>query len=357
MSIGFTKDFDTSHFNEQEFVRAWGSISSLGKDFVKEMKSNIGTDIVLREGISNNSVIYAKASLFLLGYSQVNDGDSENYFDKYTGDAVEKFKKLYSDEFETIDVNRNIDSEFFNALSNVFSMTDSNAVTMLKKELDSRNPVNQQDQGYKGDSGDLEKIGKNDSTALQKMISTGVIAHPDFQQTRIVLPKPSGKYEEELVYGDNYPAKDEYFYYAKQSVIYSYTYDGETQVSPNFKVKEFRCPITDIILINPFLVEILERLRTTFNGRSVNILSGYRSPKYNEIIRRDSIRKDANKKGNVAINSQHKFGNAADILIDGVKPSAVFKFLNPWWQGGLGKYPGFTHVDVRNELGSGRSRW
>ena len=49
-------------------------------------------------------------------------------------------------------------------------------------------------------------------------------------------------------------------------------------------------------------------------------------------------------------------GNAADITVDGMQPSAVHDFLTKNMDkeiGGMGKYKGFTHVDVRQ----GHARW
>jgi uncharacterized protein YcbK (DUF882 family) len=58
-----------------------------------------------------------------------------------------------------------------------------------------------------------------------------------------------------------------------------------------------------------------------------------------------------------AKNSQHMYGNAADIKIDGVSPKEIYDWLNSWHKGGLGLYPTFTHVDVRNTVGRSLARW
>lgn len=117
---------------------------------------------------------------------------------------------------------------------------------------------------------------------------------------------------------------------------YSKSKDGEKRLSAHFKVKEFACRDgSDAVLCAPRLVMVLESIRTHF-GQPVTINSGYRTPEYNKKI-----------KG--AAKSQHCCGTAADIVVKGVKPEKVADFarqLMPDW-GGVGRYPSFVHVDVR----------
>ena len=88
------------------------------------------------------------------------------------------------------------------------------------------------------------------------------------------------------------------------------------------------------------LCKALERIRSEFGGAVITILSGYRSPAYNAAI-------------GGAPKSQHMEGRAADIVVHGVAPSEVYDRILALYHcgeieiGGLGKYPGFTHVDVR----------
>ena len=52
---------------------------------------------------------------------------------------------------------------------------------------------------------------------------------------------------------------------------YSWAKDGEKNLSPSFKVREFRCSDnTDPIFIDSELVEILQKIRNHF-GKPVNI--------------------------------------------------------------------------------------
>lgn len=353
MSLGFSDEYNGAALDGQTFVQSWGAFSTLGRDFTKELRENIGSEIVLREGIDNVSIIYLKAILFLLGYHQVDEGTSENDFDSFTGDSIEKFRTFYNSSFKTIEVNRNLDKELIDAFSDVFSVTDMNAVAAMKDAIAKSNPYSKTDQGTKGD--EIETVAsKTADPSLERMLppyKTGSVMFHMPDPANYNLPAPSGKYKEKLVYGDNFPDKDD-LHLAKQSIIYSKYYDGDKKVSANFTVKNFACPTTDIILINPYLVEILERLRAYFNNNPISIYSGYRSPAYNE-----SLRRKRGKNSGVAINSMHKFGLAADFKIKDVLASKTFKYLDPWWKGGLGQYPSFIHVDVRDRVGLKRSRW
>lgn len=122
---------------------------------------------------------------------------------------------------------------------------------------------------------------------------------------------------------------------------YSLKKDGDTYLSPHFKVKEFACHNgSDKILISSKLVELLEKIRNYY-GKPVCITSAYRPAAYNASI-------------GGARASQHILGTAADITVSGASPASVYAYcdkVNP--TGGVGKYDSFTHVDVRN----GKSRW
>lgn len=126
---------------------------------------------------------------------------------------------------------------------------------------------------------------------------------------------------------------------------YSLSKQGNLKVSANFDVREFRCHDgSDVILIDDVLVKMLQALRDHF-GRAVNISSAYRTKSYNSSI-------------GGAANSQHLYGTAADIRVDGVTPREVARWIeaNLFGHdvGGLGLYDyaasdkeGFVHVDTR----------
>lgn len=88
---------------------------------------------------------------------------------------------------------------------------------------------------------------------------------------------------------------------------YSLRSSGGTNLSKNFKVREFRCKDgSDRILIDSELVRILQQIRNYFNA-SITITSGYRTESYN-------------KKIGGATGSMHVIGKAADIQVSGVDP-------------------------------------
>lgn len=123
---------------------------------------------------------------------------------------------------------------------------------------------------------------------------------------------------------------------------YSKSKDGNKNLSSNFKVKEFSCKDnSDVIFIAPELVEVLQKIRTHF-GKALNINSAYRTPTYN-------------KKVGGATYSQHLYGTAADIRINGVAPKDIATYAETLLNGtgGIGIYSNFVHIDIRKE----KSRW
>lgn len=124
--------------------------------------------------------------------------------------------------------------------------------------------------------------------------------------------------------------------------VYSKAKNGNVQLAPNFKVREFACSDgTDTVFISPDLVEVLQKIRDHF-GKAVNINSGYRTEAKNKAV-------------GGATYSQHKYGTAADISIKGVTPLEVAKYAHSLLpkSGGVGLYKSFVHVDVR----ASKARW
>lgn len=90
------------------------------------------------------------------------------------------------------------------------------------------------------------------------------------------------------------------------------------------------------------LAEHLDEVRGFLGNRSISITSAYRPPAVNRAV------------GGVS-NSQHVYGTAADIIVEGIPPHEVFRRLESWHgsRGGLGDSNGFTHIDLRGY----RARW
>lgn len=124
--------------------------------------------------------------------------------------------------------------------------------------------------------------------------------------------------------------------------VYSKAKEGNVKLSKNFTVKEFACSDgTDTVFISLALVNLLQKIRNHF-GKAVIINSAYRTEAHNKSI-------------GGATYSQHKYGLAADIHINGVTPKEIAAYVETLMpsSGGIGIYQSFVHVDVRLV----KSRW
>ncbi|MCG8418295.1 MAG: DUF882 domain-containing protein [Proteobacteria bacterium] len=103
----------------------------------------------------------------------------------------------------------------------------------------------------------------------------------------------------------------------------------------------FRCHFTNQPTDMDFrLFAALVAMARHFQASRVDIISGYRAPKYNLILR---------KKGReVAKRSRHSLGHAVDFRIPGVSVRRLFRRARQLGLGGVGYYPnsGFIHIDV-----------
>lgn len=118
---------------------------------------------------------------------------------------------------------------------------------------------------------------------------------------------------------------------------YSLAKNGNEKVSDNFHVYEFKCKDgTDPIFISEGLIWLLQEIRTHF-GRPLHINSAYRTPPHNQ------------KEGGAKY-SQHLYGKAADIRVEGVSPKEVYEYADSLMpnRGGVIRYSNFVHVDDRD---------
>lgn len=123
---------------------------------------------------------------------------------------------------------------------------------------------------------------------------------------------------------------------------YSKAKDGNKKLSTNFKVKEFACTDgSDPIFIDSDLVNVLQKIRNHF-GKSITITSAYRTPAKNKAVGGETY-------------SQHLYGKAADIKVNGVAPKKVAAYAETLLKnkGGIGTYGTFTHIDTRTT----KARW
>lgn len=114
-------------------------------------------------------------------------------------------------------------------------------------------------------------------------------------------------------------------------------------IAPNFSRHEFACKCgCGYDTVDCELVGVLQDLSDHFDNRTVSISSGCRCSTHNMCV---GGSKD----------SQHLKGKAADVSIHGVDPAVVYAYLTGEHADryGFGKYPTFTHIDVRRK----RARW
>lgn len=110
---------------------------------------------------------------------------------------------------------------------------------------------------------------------------------------------------------------------------YSLLKNGNLKLSEHFKVREFYCRDgSDPIFVDTELVEILEKIRTHFN-KPVTITSAFRTASWNA------------KQKNAAKYSQHLYGKAADIRVQGISVEQVYAYADKLLagRGGVGIYP------------------
>ena len=90
--------------------------------------------------------------------------------------------------------------------------------------------------------------------------------------------------------------------------------------------------------VHPRLAMLLARISEHFDGRELQLFSGFRK-----------------QGGNTSATSRHVVGRAADILVTGVSKRAVWEFCRSLDHTGCGFYPRslFVHVDAR----SGAAQW
>ena len=102
-----------------------------------------------------------------------------------------------------------------------------------------------------------------------------------------------------------------------------------------------RCHFTDEPShMDPRLIGVLVGAAKRFAVERIDIVSGFRSPKFNLMLR---------KKGHeVARDSQHTYGHAVDFRVPGVGTRVLLDFVKRLHLGGAGFYPEseFVHADT-----------
>ena len=104
-------------------------------------------------------------------------------------------------------------------------------------------------------------------------------------------------------------------------------------LSENFSRGEFACSCCGESKVDPKLVIMLEELRKCFR-KPIIVNSGYRCASHNKAV------------GGV-VNSQHMYGKAADIWVEGVSVGRLATEALKLGFGFVKEYKTFVHVDTR----------
>jgi len=126
---------------------------------------------------------------------------------------------------------------------------------------------------------------------------------------------------------------------------------AQGQLTSSFSASEFAChdgSATPARVMGNLraLAQQLEILKEALGGANIHVNSGYRSPRYNSSV-------------GGAENSQHLYGQAADIVVSGYSPRQVGDAIErliregKMRQGGMGRYSTFIHYDTRGT----KARW
>ncbi|MBU0946173.1 MAG: DUF882 domain-containing protein [Proteobacteria bacterium] len=115
-------------------------------------------------------------------------------------------------------------------------------------------------------------------------------------------------------------------------------YDPTALKKVNRHLQDFRTHETHPI--DTKLLDILYKIKTHAGGGVYEVISGYRSPKTNSMLR--------NKSNGVAKRSLHMKGMAIDVRLSGVKTKELRDIARSMRGGGVGYYPqsDFIHLDT-----------
>ncbi len=115
-------------------------------------------------------------------------------------------------------------------------------------------------------------------------------------------------------------------------------YDPTALQQINHHLQDFRTRET--YPIDPNLLDILYSVKQQAGGGVYEVISGYRSPKTNGMLRKNS--------SGVAKRSLHMEGRAIDIRLTGLKTKELRDIARSLQEGGVGYYPksDFVHLDT-----------
>ena len=107
----------------------------------------------------------------------------------------------------------------------------------------------------------------------------------------------------------------------------------------SYVLRDFRT--NEVFPMDPHVVDIISLIQSKIKSHdTIQILSGYRSPKTNAMLSRRTR--------GVASNSFHMYGQAVDLRIPGYSTKRLRNVARSLKAGGVGYYPrsGFVHIDT-----------
>lgn len=134
-----------------------------------------------------------------------------------------------------------------------------------------------------------------------------------------------------------------YHTHTRESLDITYTVNGEYQTAALTKINEFLSDFRtgDVEVVDPELLDLIHDVRESLGSEGIfEVISAYRSPKTNEMLRARS--------GGVARNSQHVLAKAIDVRLRGVETARLRDAAIELQRGGVGYYAksDFVHMDT-----------
>jgi uncharacterized protein YcbK (DUF882 family) len=208
---------------------------------------------------------------------------------------------LYSDEYK-------YSKQFLNLFGDFLKKRSNNSNNKMIYKINDNITITRDDELPTTNSGDI----------IKKTVSSpkSYVASENSRVLKFFLPRYSKNAE--VTYKDD----SGYINSSEVSEIFKDHYNGQ------------------ITSIDNELLDLLYDIQQKNGGKRIELLSGYRSRKTNNMLRR--------KNRGVAKNSYHIKGQAADIRIRMVSPNRLAKMAKKLKVGGVGKYnrSRFVHVDT-----------
>lgn len=134
-----------------------------------------------------------------------------------------------------------------------------------------------------------------------------------------------------------------YHTHTRETLDITYTVNGEYTDSALTEINEFLSDFRtgDVEVVDPELLDLIHDVRASLrSGGTFEVVSAYRSPKTNEMLRARS--------GGVARSSQHVLGKAIDVRLRGVETDRLRDAALDLQRGGVGYYQqsDFVHIDT-----------